>query len=281
MTSTIKYQKMNRLALALAATAYAQQKKCHALALSGGSNSGAWEVGIMYGLSHYGNPEDYHWDVVSGVSAGAINTAGTAGWAPEEVQEMSEYLSEAWHNLTSRDVWVERPDFYEAAWKEVSLLDDSPCVETIREIAGAKTEYGRKVFFGSEDPTTGEYVQYGSDNVPYEDLPIVAMGSGSIPVAFPPQHYNGHTMWDGGTVWNVNIMSAVNGCMDGIVDSYEDIVLDIVVCGYNNPDTHEVESNHALENYLSARSIRKYYTNMNALFGQERAYPGIQIRYYF
>jgi predicted acylesterase/phospholipase RssA len=67
---------------------------CRALVLSGGSNNGAWEVGVIWGLTHYGNPEDYYWDVVTGISAGAINTAGTAGWAPEDVVEMTEYLSD-------------------------------------------------------------------------------------------------------------------------------------------------------------------------------------------
>lgn len=78
--------------------------------MSGGSNMGAWEVGVMWGLAHYGNPEDYYWDVVSGVSAGAINAAGTAAWKPEEVVEMTEYLSDSWYNLTTEDIWVWRPD---------------------------------------------------------------------------------------------------------------------------------------------------------------------------
>jgi predicted acylesterase/phospholipase RssA len=63
--------------------------KCNALVLSGGSNNGAWEVGVMWGLTTYGDPTDYYWDVISGISAGAINTAGTAGWKPEEVVEMN------------------------------------------------------------------------------------------------------------------------------------------------------------------------------------------------
>ena len=54
--------------------------KCRALVLSGGANNGAWEIGVMYGLTHYGNPSDFTWDVVSGVSAGGINAGLTAVW---------------------------------------------------------------------------------------------------------------------------------------------------------------------------------------------------------
>ena len=49
---------------------------CKALVLSGGSNNGAWEIGVLWGLVHYGDPTDFYWDVVSGISAGAINAAG-------------------------------------------------------------------------------------------------------------------------------------------------------------------------------------------------------------
>ena len=48
----------------------------------------------MWGLAHYGNPEDYYWDVLTGISAGSINTAGSAGFFPSEVLEMTEFLAD-------------------------------------------------------------------------------------------------------------------------------------------------------------------------------------------
>ena len=62
----------------------ATPRTCHALVLSGGGSNGAWEAGVIWGLVHYGNPDDFKWDVVSGVSAGAINSAGIGVWAPGE-----------------------------------------------------------------------------------------------------------------------------------------------------------------------------------------------------
>ena len=32
---------------------------CTALILSGGGSNGAWEVGVLWGLTHYGDPEDF------------------------------------------------------------------------------------------------------------------------------------------------------------------------------------------------------------------------------
>ena len=59
--------------------------KCYALAMSGGGSNGAWEAGLVWGLAHYGKPEDFYWDVLTGASAGSINSAMMTPWAPNEV----------------------------------------------------------------------------------------------------------------------------------------------------------------------------------------------------
>ena len=60
-------------ALAMSAVEAASDKKCRAVALSGGGSNGAWEMGVLYGFTHYGNPSDFAYDVVTGISAGSIN----------------------------------------------------------------------------------------------------------------------------------------------------------------------------------------------------------------
>ena len=67
---------------ALGATAYstANTDSCTALVLSGGGSNGAWEIGVLWGLVNYGNPDDFKYDVVSGISAGSINALALAGW---------------------------------------------------------------------------------------------------------------------------------------------------------------------------------------------------------
>ena len=82
------------LASSIVATEF---KKCRALVLSGGSNRGAWEAGVIWGLSHYSaDPSEFAWDTVSGISAGAINTGGIATWATGTEVDMTEWLSGVW-----------------------------------------------------------------------------------------------------------------------------------------------------------------------------------------
>ena len=68
-------------ALAIGASATDGQQ-CIALAMSGGGSKGAFEAGALYGLYHgvENAGTKFNYDVVTGVSAGAINAAGLSLW---------------------------------------------------------------------------------------------------------------------------------------------------------------------------------------------------------
>ena len=55
---------------------------CRALALSSGASKGAFEAGAMLGLIRNGGSENFAWDVISGVSAGAINATMAGLYTP-------------------------------------------------------------------------------------------------------------------------------------------------------------------------------------------------------
>ena len=96
--------------------------------LSGGGSNGAFEAGVVWGFMHYGNPADFKWDVVSGVSAGSINTAGIAPWAIGDELAMSEWLSELWSTATSSMVWALWPghSLANGLFEEAGMLNDMP-----------------------------------------------------------------------------------------------------------------------------------------------------------
>jgi predicted acylesterase/phospholipase RssA len=58
-----KYQTSKNLVVSLLLAAAAPlahaADKCNALVLSGGGSNGAWEVGVIWGLVHSGNPSDF------------------------------------------------------------------------------------------------------------------------------------------------------------------------------------------------------------------------------
>ena len=73
--------------------------------MSGGGSNGAWEAGVLWGFLNYGEPTDYQYDVVSGISAGSINTVALAGWEVGQEKEASQWLSDLWRGLHTSDVW--------------------------------------------------------------------------------------------------------------------------------------------------------------------------------
>ena len=85
---------------------------------------------MLWGLLHYGEPADFTWDVITGVSAGAINTVATAVFEKGDEVAMTEFLSDAWANLTSPDIWQKWPDEgpARALFNKPGMLDTSPAV---------------------------------------------------------------------------------------------------------------------------------------------------------
>ena len=107
------------------------------------------------------------------------------------------------------------------------------------------------------------------------------MSSASIPVVFPPQSLGSHVFMDGGTVWNLNLDSAVQQCLNKGFDA-SDIIADIAICGYNSipEDALDVEKK-AYVNWQQMNQVQGYYKNTDSIWEQASAYPGMDIRYYF
>ena len=107
---------------------------------------------------------------------------------------------------------------------------------------------------------TGSYVPFYEDT-PLDLLPYAVTASASIPFIFPPQHINNYVLMDGGTIWNVNLISAADRCRE-IVGDDSQIIMDIVMC--HDHEVHdETDTGNAINNFLRYRQIHGYYKKMN------------------
>jgi len=84
---------------------------------------------------------------------------------------------------------------------------------------------------------------------------------------------------DGGTIWDVNISSAINQCLE-LVDHPSQIIVDVMICGYDAVG-QEAKSGNTIQNMMRKRSWQSYYSGMNSFAEQERAYPDVNYRYLF
>ena len=72
--------------------------KCRALALRGGGSKGSYEVGFLKGMTKNLDPIEYHYDVVVGVSVGAINAALLAIYEPGTEKAAVDELEGLWRS---------------------------------------------------------------------------------------------------------------------------------------------------------------------------------------
>ena len=81
-------------------------KSCKALAMSGGGSKGAFEAGALYGLI-MNDPDKtkYEYDVVTGVSAGSINTGAVSLFKKGDEVNMVQFLSDTWAGASDGDIY--------------------------------------------------------------------------------------------------------------------------------------------------------------------------------
>lgn len=73
---------------------------CRILSMSGGGSKGAYEAGALHSIFHT-EGVDVKYDVVSGVSVGAINSASMALFAKGDEAALGDFLLDMWMNLTN------------------------------------------------------------------------------------------------------------------------------------------------------------------------------------
>ena len=143
----------------------------------------------MWGLMNYGNPSDFEYDVVSGISAGAINAAGLAGFAAKEGPESAQFLSDTWASLYNSEIWQTWPDkgLLWGCLTEKGCLNTDPALQFLKDMLATFPEgYKRQVALGATDVKKGEFVTFTNQNTSFDSLHQAALASGSIPFVFPP-----------------------------------------------------------------------------------------------
>ena len=109
---------------------------CRALVLSGGGSNGAWEAGVLWGFVNYGNPDDFAYDVVSGISAGSINAMAMAGTPVGTEKVVFQVISDLWKNLHTSDVWKNWTiPIVEGFFNKAGLVNNAPLLAYLTNVA--------------------------------------------------------------------------------------------------------------------------------------------------
>ena len=94
---------------------------------------------------------------------------------------------------------------------------------------------------------------------------------------FPPAESMGTSWFDGSTVWDLDIYSAVNKCLETVES--KDVIVDVILTSQKNLRQVDASNYNAVEMLLRYEEVARYYGNMDGLLRAKFAYPGINFRY--
>ena len=230
---------------------------CRILALSGGGAHGAFQAGVIKNLNDKGTK----WDIITGVSAGAINALALSIFNSTDQQSGISLMQNVWMNITSYDVykWNWNPLF------DQSLLDSSPLNNTIYNIAN---NYGgiaqRDVIIGSVDLNSGEMNFFNRNDLNSASRTTnIIMASTAIPLIFPPVYLDGNYYIDGGTVSNELIIPGIKYCM---TRNMSNIVIDVIIC---SPPIDNITNSDIEKMSIFGLGTRAYDILSNSVFNHE------------
>ena len=129
---------------------------------------------------------------------------------------MTEFGQDLVKNMDTSVIFQEWPGgIVDGLKNEQGIFDNTPLWKFLNDTVKSTnaTKIHRKLVISSGDVNTGAYHAF-NESVGIENLGTVIKASASIPGAFPPTHFQGGVYMDGGTIWNTNLVTAVQRCLE-------------------------------------------------------------------
>mmetsp|Transcript_1259 Transcript_1259/g.1485 ORF Transcript_1259/g.1485 Transcript_1259/m.1485 type:complete len:262 (+) Transcript_1259:46-831(+) len=202
--------------------------KCRILTMRGGGTKGAYEVGVLLEMTELVDPKEIEYDVVEGISVGALNAALIATFPKGEEKEALKQAKQLWLDHPVTDFWENWPILgpVDSLWKP-SLLDNTKMKSFVTDTMGPR-KLKRGFVVKAVDMKRGGITVF-DETMPHEDFPKAVVASASVPIFFSPEEVQDGLYIDGGTFSNLEIEEGILKCREnGFKD--EDIIVDIILC---------------------------------------------------
>jgi len=251
-------------------------EKCYALALSGGKEQAAYQAGVFQGLA--ASTENVQYDVISGVQGGAINAALISSFGKGNEVEAAKKLVAFWqataHAKLYQSWWG---GLAEGLLTEGGLYDNSPMLAFFNtEFKGLSLE--RALFIGLTDVLSGSFTVLSNKDLEKDNLIGALQGSFSFPGVFPPYSGLGSEFFDGTSIYNLDVFSAVNACLEKTGGVEEDVVVDVIMTTADSLEKVDASKYNSLEVLYRFAEISEYYGSLDGLLRAKFAYKGVNFR---
>ena len=178
-----------------------------ALVLSGGGVKGAYQSGV---LCHLILDLGRQYDILCGVSVGALNCSFLSMFIKEEEKQGFERLLQFWLTVNNDKIWKRWFPFgkLHALWLK-SLFNSQPLIDTVHQYVNldAIRKSGRQVSVGAVSLTTGQYRSFTQDDDSFVDG---VLASSAFPSGLKPIFIDGELYTDGGVKHVTPLKEAIN-----------------------------------------------------------------------
>ena len=232
----------------------------------------------MYELINTFADKTVAYDIVTGISVGAINGAGFANFKQGDEVAAADFILALWRGLSRDEIlrdwnWggVVRGILF-----ETSLWDSTPLENYIR---GHVEKPQRDFIYGLVEFGSGKYVTF-DNNEPEERYIQGVLGSAAFPGLLKAikKLDEGKVYLDGGVAWTLDIASAVNFCKKkGFEESK--IVVDVIKCGGATFKVDDASQYKTIKMGLRYLEIRSFYNAMDIVIRARAAYKDVNFRY--
>jgi predicted patatin/cPLA2 family phospholipase len=253
---------------------------CRALALAGGGDKGAYEAGVLRGLLNNLPPVETQYQVVTGISAGAVLSTAFAVYDIGQESDAVDLVFQILNDLNQSAIFKNWPGgVIEGFLEHSSLFDSTPIRDLLTGLIAGRTLSDRTVCMGATNVGSGGFDRFCNHLTPM-DAVNAALASSAIPGVFIDQQINGNTYVDGGTLVNNDVSGAVEGCLfKGFAQ--KDIIVDAIECESNNITTipGDLSKLTVLPIMLRNNDIQNFGSLERAYLAAVDAYPDVQFRY--
>jgi len=133
-----------------------EKKQCLALALSGCTNRGAYQSGVIKGLVENLSDDAIQYDVLTGVGFGALNAGLFAAYEKGQEEVAKDALFDIWSNLQKRDVYQNWEfGIVNGLINQKGLFDASPFKLFLQTVFGGFSAFKRFFTLGVVEANSG------------------------------------------------------------------------------------------------------------------------------
>ena len=267
------------VAAILGLAAQAAADKCYAIAFSSGDESAAYQAGVLKGLVESYPADEVAYSAISGISGGAVNAVILANYDAGKESDAAARMNTFWTNASTSELyknWL--GGIAEGLLIKGGLYNDEKLLDFLKSDKGLNdiTPNKRWLDIGITDVLKGTYVDKHAADLTGDDFYNTMYAEFAFAGFFPPVDAMGSEYFDGSTIWDLDIFSAVNKCLETHKD--EDIYVDVLMTSaktLKKVDASDYKSIHMLWRYLE---VSRYYSSMDGLLRAQFAYPKINFR---